>query len=194
MKKIVIILCMLLATAGAYGQNHRFHDSHHHRTEQVHREKHHKHHGTKHHNKGSRHYNIPDELECVEDWQELWNGCHVRLLGDRVRVVTYGGDTVVSGDRVFLTSNGKYEVKNGGIWSVRDRDGGFTTLSGMDVFYWSEGFYGIKVGDFWRLYDEKGDMVGNVWGEHLTLYQNNLIKATRNGMTFYYDWQGNERR
>ena len=194
MKKIVIILCMLLATAGAYGQNHRFHDSHHHRTEQVHREKHHKNHGTKHHNKGGRHYNIPDELECVEDWQELWNGCHVRLLGDRVRVVTSSGDMIVSGDRVFLTSNGRYEVKNGGIWSVRDRDGGFTTLSGMDVFYWSEGFYGIKVGDFWRLYDEDGDMVGNVWGEHLTLYQNNLIKATRNGMTFYYDWQGNERR
>ena len=196
MKKIVIILCMLLATAGAYGQNHRFHDSRHqhHRTEQVHREQHHKHHGTKHHNKSGRHYNIPDELECVEDWQELWNGCHVRLLGDRVRVVTPSGDMIVSGERVFLTSNGKYEVKNGGVWSVRDRDGGFTTLSGMDVFYWSEGFYGIKVGDFWRLYDEKGDMVGNIWGEHLTIYPNNLIKATRNGMTFYYDWQGNERR
>lgn len=207
MKKIVIILLMMLATAGAYGQGHHGHrDSHHgshHRTENVHRDNHHKrhHHGDVHRSRshvgGVHHvgrYNIPDEVECLNEWQELWNGCHVRLLGSRVHVVNRNGDTIVSGERVFLTSNGWYEVKNGGVWSVRDRDGGFTTLSGMDIFFWAEGFYGIKVGSFWRLYDEDGDMVGNIWGEHLTLYQDNLIRAERNGRYYYYDWQGNERR
>ena len=201
MKKIVIILLMMLATAGAYGQGHRGHrDSHRdsrHRTENVHRGGHHKgNRGNRHsnHHGRSRGYNVPEELECLYEWQELWNGCHVRLLGDRVQIVNRRGDTVVSGDRVFLTSNGRYEVKNGGVWSVRDADGGFTTLSGMDIFYWSEGFYGIKVGSFWRLYDEDGDFVGNIWGEHLTLYQNNLIRAERNGRYYYYDYEGNERR
>ena len=201
MKKIVIILLMMLATAGAYGQGHHGHrDSHRdsrHRTENVHRDNHHRgNRGNRHsnHNGRGRGYNVPDELECTYEWQELWNGCHVRLLGDRVHIVNRRGDTVVSGDRVFLTSNGRYEVKNGGVWSVRDADGGFTTLSGMDIFYWSEGFYGIKVGSFWRLYDEDGDFVGNVWGEHLTLYQNNLIRAERNGRYYYYDYEGNERR
>ena len=187
---------MILAASGVQAQNHHHHHNQrnnhsHHRTEHVDRAG--RHHG-KHHNKHHGHSNIPDELECLYEWQELWNGCHVRLLGDRVRVVDRSGSTVVSGDRVFLTSNGRYEVKNGGIWSVRDADGGFTTLSGMDLFYWSEGFYGIKVGSFWRLYDEDGDMVGNIWGEHLTLYQNNLIRAERNGRYYYYDWEGNERR
>ncbi len=201
MKKIVIILLMMLATAGAYGQGHHGHrDSHgdsRHRTENVHRGNHHRgNRGNRHsnHNGRGRGYNVPEELECLYEWQELWNGCHVRLLGDRVQIVNRRGDTVVSGDRVFLTSNGRYEVKNGGVWSVRDADGGFTTLSGMDIFYWSEGFYGIKVGSFWRLYDEDGDFVGNIWGEHLTLYQNNLIRAERNGRYYYYDYQGNERR
>lgn len=201
MKKIVIILLMMLATAGAYGQGHHGHrDSHRdsrHRTENVHRGNHHRgNRGNRHsnHNGRGRGYNVPDELECTYEWQELWNGCHVRLLGDRVQVVSRSGNTIVSGDRVFLTSNGRYEVKNGGVWSVRDADGGFTTLSGMDIFFWSEGFYGIKVGSFWRLYDEDGDMVGNIWGEHLTLYQDNLIRAERNGRYYYYDWQGNERR
>ena len=201
MKKIVIILLMMLATAGAYGQGHHGHrDSHRdsrHRTENVHRGNHHKgNRGNRHsnHNGRGRGYNVPDELECTYEWQELWNGCHVRLLGDRVHIVNRRGDTVVSGDRVFLTSNGRYEVKNGGVWSVRDADGGFTTLSGMDIFYWSEGFYGIKVGSFWRLYDEDGDFVGNIWGEHLTIYQNNLIRAERNGRYYYYDYEGNERR
>ena len=201
MKKIVIILLMMLATAGAYGQGHHGHrDSHgdsRHRTENVHRGGHHRgNRGNRHsnHHGRSRGYNVPEELECLYEWQELWNGCHVRLLGDRVQIVNRRGDTVVSGDRVFLTSNGRYEVKNGGVWSVRDADGGFTTLSGMDIFYWSEGFYGIKVGSFWRLYDEDGDFVGNIWGEHLTLYQNNLIRAERNGRYYYYDYEGNERR
>ena len=201
MKKIVIILLMMLATAGAYGQGHHGHrDSHgdsRHRTENVHRGNHHRgNRGNRHsnHHGRSRGYNVPEELECLYEWQELWNGCHVRLLGDRVQIVNRRGDTVVSGDRVFLTSNGRYEVKNGGVWSVRDADGGFTTLSGMDIFYWSEGFYGIKVGSFWRLYDEDGDFVGNIWGEHLTLYQNNLIRAERNGRYYYYDYEGNERR
>ena len=199
MKKIVIILLMMLATAGAYGQGHHGHrDSHRdsrHRTENVHRGNHHRgNRGNRHSNHHGRGYNVPEELECLYEWQELWNGCHVRLLGDRVQIVNRRGDTVVSGDRVFLTSNGRYEVKNGGVWSVRDADGGFTTLSGMDIFYWSEGFYGIKVGSFWRLYDEDGDFVGNIWGEHLTLYQDNLIRAERNGRYYYYDWQGNERR
>lgn len=201
MKKIVIILLMMLATAGAYGQGHHGHrDSHRdsrHRTENVHRGNHHR--GSRgnrrsNHNGRGRGYSVPEELECLYEWQELWNGCHVRLLGDRVQIVNRRGDTVVSGDRVFLTSNGRYEVKNGGVWSVRDADGGFTTLSGMDIFYWSEGFYGIKVGSFWRLYDEDGNFVGDIWGEHLTLYQNNLIRAERNGRYYYYDYEGNERR
>ena len=212
MKHIVtIICCIMLLSTGAYAQNHhRDHKDSHHRTEKVHRDSHH--HDSHHHdvhrseshhrvNIHSNHhghshgygYNGPDEIECLNEWQELWNGCHVRLIGDRVQIVNRRGDIVVSGDRVFLTSNGRYEVKNGGIWSVRDADGGFTTLSGNDICYWSEGFYGIKVGSFWRLYDEDGDFVGNVWGEHITIYQNNLIRAERNGRYYYYDYEGNER-
>lgn len=197
MKNIVTILCcLLLLSTGAYGQNHhRNHGGGRHRTEKVHRDNRHNSRDNHRSNRNvrSRGYNVPDEVECISEWQELWNGCHVRLLGDRVQVVTRSGNVVVSGDRVFLTSNGRYEVKNGGVWSVRDADGGFTTLSGMDIFYWSEGYYGIKVGSFWRLYHEDGNFVGNVWGEHLTIYPDNRIRAERNGRYYYYDYQGNER-
>lgn len=204
MKRLMIILCILLVSAGAFGQNHHHRDDRHrdsrHRTENVrHSRHHHRHDDRRNDRKGREHhhtvrYNIPDEVACVYDWQELWNGCHVRLLHDWVYIVDRNGDNVVRGNRVYLASNGSYEVKMGDIWRVYDRNGDFTTISGWDIFYWSEGFYGVKIGDFWRLYDEDGDSVGNIWGEHVALLDNHTIRCTRNGRDYYYDWNGNEVR
>lgn len=134
------------------------------------------------------------EVRCVKDWQELWNGRHVRLLNGRVSVLDYDGDTIVRGDEVVLLSNGSYKVRTGDIWRVYDSHGSTTSITGHEIISWPHGLYCVRFSDFWRVYDEDGDRLTNVWGDYVELYGRNLIHCRRSGRSFYYDFHGNERK
>lgn len=76
------------------------------------------------HGKGhSGHGNMRPDIPCTRDWQELWNGCHVRIKLDRVSVYNRRDDRIIWGDEVFLLGNGCYKVRNGGFWYVHGPDG-----------------------------------------------------------------------
>lgn len=116
MKRILTLAAMILSMTAAYGQrpwnghkppvpppppgNHSGH-----------------HHGPNHHEEPLR------EVHCTGDWQELWNGCHVRLRFDKVYIYTPSGDRVLSGDAVVLLPNGYYNVKKGEYWRIYDPKG-----------------------------------------------------------------------
>ena len=215
MKQILTILCILLCTSGAYSQNHHRDDrGGRHKVERSVRED--RHHAKKHRDPKPKH--IPDhrpkahpdarhgghnayrsiperhEVPCVRDWQDLWNGRHVRLLNDRVSVLDYDGDTIVRGDEITLLPNGYYKVRVGDIWRVYDSHGVSTSISGHEILAWPHGLYCVRFSDFWRVYDQDGDRLVNVWGDYVEIYDNKLIHCRRNGRSFYYDFQGNERR
>lgn len=59
---------------------------------------------------------------CTEDYQDLWNGYHVRIYNGRVYVKS-GSSTVVYGDEIGLLYNGCYEVRQGSTWYLFDADG-----------------------------------------------------------------------
>ena len=165
MKKIVIILLMMLATAGAYGQGHHGHrDSHRdsrHRTENVHRGNHHRgNRGNRHSNHHGRGYNVPEELECRYEWQELWNGCHVRIKLDKIYIYDAYDTKVVSGDKVILLPNGLYKVYNGA---------------------------------FWHVHAPSGERVSNIWGDEVDLMSNGVFRCYRAGSYVYYDPDGRKR-
>ena len=126
MKKELLILALLLSVTGASGQqhhnhhgnsvrqefrhqDHRGHDRHHkdgpHREELRLRERHHRH--------GKR-----ADVLCVRDWQELWNGCHVRVNQFGVSVKDRRDNRIVKGEEVILLASGDYLVRNGGFWRV----------------------------------------------------------------------------
>lgn len=211
MKHFLAILCILLCTTGAYSQNHHRDDrGGRHKVERSIRQDRHRVSKVERHRDirpdrrhGDRppvakkvYRSIPErqEIPCVRDWQDLWNGRHVRLLNDRVSVLDYDGDTIVRGDEISLLPNGCYKVRVGDIWRIYDSHGVSTSISGHEILAWPHGLYCVRFSDFWRVYDQDGDRLVNVWGDYVEIYDNKLIHCRRNGRSFYYDFQGNERR
>lgn len=118
MKKILLISALLLCVTGAMGQQHhhgnpahrevrhhdnRGHDRHHHD----------RHHHDRHHRPGER---VP--VLCIRDWQELWNGCYVRINQFGVSVLDRRDRRIVRGEQVILLPTGDYLVKSGHFWRV----------------------------------------------------------------------------
>ncbi|MBR6055084.1 MAG: hypothetical protein IKP46_07075 [Bacteroidales bacterium] len=134
------------------------------------------------------------EVRCTDDWQELWNGCHVRLSLDRVCIHEADGDKLLSGDEVTLLPSGRYKVRIGNIWRVFESDGDRTEISGEEIVPWPGGRFAVRFGENWHVYTPGGNRVPNVWGESVSLMSNGLIRCRRNGMVHYYDAEGNERR
>lgn len=123
MKKELLILALLLCVTGASGQQH-----HNHQGNPVHREfrhqdnRNHRHDGPRmgdrrHRENRHRHGKRADVL-CVRDWQELWNGCHVRVNQFGVSVRDRRDNRIVKGEEIILLASGDYLVRNGGFWRV----------------------------------------------------------------------------
>ncbi len=133
MKKIFIFLASMLLAVSVSAQHHNHHPGYH----RGQRNDHHARYETRYdqhrgHGRDSRHdrgkgragygYMRP-EIRCAMDWQELWNGCHVRIKLDRVSVYNRRDDRIIWGDEVFLLGNGCYKVRNGSFWHVHGPDG-----------------------------------------------------------------------
>ena len=209
---------MLALTLGAMAQPPRGgHDPHHDPFEKQgdsrhdrHHDRHDDHYNDRHHeprhnphqssrvNPRSRHAHLeparPLETPCVHEWQELWNGCHVRISDIRVKVLDREGNRVVSGEEVVLLGNGSYMVRTGDTWRIYDWRGGFTIISGHEIHLWPNGLYLVRFSSSWRVYNPAGDRLTNVWGDRVALMPNGLIRCDRAGRFFYYDEAGNERR
>ena len=141
MKKFVVISLMMLSalTVSAQHHNHRSgHHSGHHATYERRDDRHHDNHrhddrryDDRHH--GGPQYSAPKgrsgygqmrhEIRCVQDWQELWNGCHVRTRVGRISVYNRRGDRLIWGDEVILLPSGCYKVRNGSFWHVHSPGG-----------------------------------------------------------------------
>lgn len=132
---------------------------------------------------------------CTKDWQELWNGRHVRIKGGKVRICKRNDDVLLKGDEVILLYSGNYLVRNGSDWRVYDEDGDRTFIHGREILACPDEYYCVRqANDRWRVYDRNGDQVFNVWGEEIELMHNGLFRCIKNGRVYYYDKDGNERR
>ena len=126
MKKELLILALLLCVTGASGQQHHNHHGNPARQEfrhQDHRD-HDRHHpggphraDIHHHENHPRHLKRADVL-CVRDWQELWNGCHVRVNQFGVSIRDRRDHRIVRGEEIILLASGDYLVRSGGFWRV----------------------------------------------------------------------------
>ena len=102
---------------------------------------------------------------CEEDYQDLWNGCYVRLTNNRIYVKD-GSSTVVYGDQIGLLYNGCYKVKNGNTWYLYDRNGDKVSgVYGEEILYYPFNYVACKKGqDLWYVY--------RCNGEKLSFYSN----------------------
>ena len=192
MKKILILLSLLLSVSTAYGQfRHDRHDSSRgglfgHRQQQEQHQQSSSHHDffrdhTQRGPLGGPHassFRDQKDVACVADWQELWNGCHVRLEAREVRIYKRNGDRLLRGDEVILLHNGQYLVRSGNTWRVYERDGDRTFSSGKEILCWHGGYYCVHDNNMWKVYTEDGDRLTDVWSRE-------YIEQLRNGYFLY---------
>ena len=128
MRKIITILAILLMAFPASAQHYN-HDSgyryeqHHGRDDKRHdrksgRDRKHRSHKPKRNKSVHR-----TDIRCSHDWQELWNGCHVRIKLDKIYIYDRYDKKVLSGEEVTLLRNGCYKVYNGAFWHVHAPNG-----------------------------------------------------------------------
>lgn len=95
---------------------------------------------------------------CEEDYQDLWNGCYVRLTNGRIYVKD-GSSTVVYGDEIGLLYNGCYTVKYGNTWYLYDEDGDKVSgVYGEEILYYPFNYVACKKGsNLWYVYRCNGE-------------------------------------
>lgn len=131
-----------------------------------------------------------EEIRCVEDWQMLWNGNHVRLINGRVYIYDRHNDSVLWGDEISFLSNGSYKVNRNGNWRIYDYEGVTTSIWGHEILYWWNGCYCVRVNDIWRVYKPDGDSLG-VWSrEYIELLWNGCYLYSINGRYYVSDPSG----
>lgn len=220
MKRLVILLMMVLSVSLAYGQHRDANQFRRHKSEYRergdrgrHEKKPGKSHGknhVKHLDRGGRHADPHHgsqkvlkhhhggpraEVYCTGDWQELWNGRHVRLKMNQVCIFRKNGDELLRGDEVILLPLGSYCVRKGDTWRIYDEDGNwFTGISSHYVIeqLWNGCYVYERDGKFY-VADEQGSRIFNVWGDWVELMDNGLFRCHRNDRNYYYDKYGNQR-
>ena len=120
MKTQILGIALLLSVACASGQpRHNPHrapapPAYHHQDARHHRP---------HHDRGHRRHGRRADILCVRDWQQLWNGCHVRVNQFGVSILDRRDRRILRGDEIILLSSGDYKVRSGGFWRIYNERG-----------------------------------------------------------------------
>jgi len=96
---------------------------------------------------------------CEENYQDLWNGCYVKISnGGRVYVYS-GNSTVVYGDEIGLMYNGYYSVRNGSTWYLYDENGDKVSgVYGEELLYYPFNYVTCQKGrNLWYVYRCDGE-------------------------------------
>ena len=95
---------------------------------------------------------------CVEDWQSLWNGCHVRLKADRVHIYNDKSERLLSGEEIVLLPNGMYLVRLGDLWHAHDEKGDRVfNVWGYSVELMDNGLFRCSRNNKYYYYDRFGN-------------------------------------
>lgn len=109
---------------------------------------------------------------CTEDYQSLWNGDYVRLLGGNVFIYR-DGRQVTYGKKVWLEQTGYYTVKRGDYYYLIDEDGYQTGVNGNNLYVLWNGIYVVLKGNHWYLYTADNERLGGVYSnEEISIYWN----------------------
>lgn len=97
---------------------------------------------------------------CEEDYQDLWNGCYVRIRSGRVYIYQ-SGSSILYGDEINLLYNGYYRVKRSGTWYLADPDGDLVSgIYGNQIYYYPWGYVTIqRSSGYWDVYHCSGKKV-----------------------------------
>ena len=96
---------------------------------------------------------------CTEHYQDLRNGCQVRLSGRTVYVYR-NGYSILYGDEINLLYNGYYRVRRGNTWYLADEDGDMVDgIYGKRIVYYPFGYVAVERSSYWDMYHCSGRKV-----------------------------------
>jgi hypothetical protein len=83
-------------------------------------------------------------VDCVDNYQDLWNGCYVRTSG-RTIYVYRNGSSILYGDEINLLYNGYYRVRRSNTWYLADEDGDLVSgIYGKQILYMPFGYVTVQ--------------------------------------------------
>jgi len=130
---------------------------------------------------------------CTEDYQDLRNGCTVRISSGRVYIYS-NGSSILYGDEINLLYNGYYRVKRSGTWYLADPDGDLVDgIYGKQIYYYPWGYVAIqRSSGYWDVYHCSGRKLDFYSDESPYIYSNGCW-GVRHGRYWYaYDENGRQ--
>lgn len=99
-------------------------------------------------------------VPCTENYQDLWNGCYVKLSGRTVYIYR-NGSSILYGEEINLLYNGFYRVKRNGTWYLADEDGDLVSgIYGKQILYYPWGYVTVqRSSGYWDVYHCSGRKV-----------------------------------
>lgn len=155
MKIQILGIALLLSVACASGQ-----PRHHHHRAPAPPAYHHQdaRHYRPHHDRGRHRHGRRADILCVRDWQQLWNGCHVRVTQFGVSILDRRDRRILRGDEIILLSSGDYKVRSGGFWRIHNERGDrLVNVWGDSVELMRDGLYCCIRAGITHYYDLNGN-------------------------------------
>lgn len=130
---------------------------------------------------------------CTDDYQDLRNGCTVRLIG-RTVYIKRDGYTILYGDEINLLYNGYYRVRRGSTWYLADPDGDLVSgIYGKQILYFPWGYVTVeRSSGYWDVYHCSGRKVDIYSDESPYIYANGCWGVIHGRYIYVYDSDGRQ--
>lgn len=130
---------------------------------------------------------------CTEDWQDLRNGCYVRVRSNRVYIYR-DGSSILYGDEINVLYNGYYRVQRNGTWYLADPDGDLVSgIYGKDLLYYPWGYVAVlRSAGYWDVYHCSGRKLDFYSYESPLIYGNGCWGVRHSSYWYIYDSDGDQ--
>ena len=129
---------------------------------------------------------------CTEHYQDLRNGCQVRLSGRKVYIYR-GGYSILYGDEINVLYNGYYRVRRGNTWYLADEEGDLVDgIYGKEIRYYPYGYVTAQQGSNWYIYHCSGRRVDTYSNELPAMFGNGFFCVKQGKWWYAVDQDGDK--
>jgi len=132
-------------------------------------------------------------VACTDNYQDLWNGCYVRISG-RTTYIYDNGSSILYGEEINLLYNGYYRVKRSGTWYLANPDGDLVDgIYGKEICYYPWGYVSVRRSSgYWDVYHSSGRKVDFYSDDIPYIYWNGCWGVTHGKYRYIYDSDGRQ--
>lgn len=132
-------------------------------------------------------------VACTEDYQDLWNGCYVRVIGRRIYIYE-NGSSILYGDEINLLYNGYYRVRRSGTWYLIDAKGNTVDgIYGKQIYYYPWGYVAVqRSSGYWDTFHCSGRKLDFYSDEDPLIYYNGCWGVRHGNKWYVYDQNGRQ--